>query len=602
MKPDSIELSTLLKGVYEGEIQLPEFQRSWVWDDEKIKSLVDSLIRNYPMGAVMLLENKREPMFKSRPVSGVKGKDEVFPEKLILDGQQRLTSLYNVLYSEKPVPINTPTEKKLYYYIDMKKAVESLQNNSAEDDIIISVGEDKIFKVGKNVVYDLSSAENEYKYNMFPLNRSLVQSRLDEWENNYFNYHDYGKEFVILFNSFKKNVTSQMSQYKMPSMIIEKNTSAVSVCQIFEKVNLGGVVLTIFDLLTARFAMHKKADGKTISLRDDWAEIASDENKKNIKAFCNKELLKLVKDTDFLTALTLLSTYKNSDGKVARCKREDILNLNHQDYLKYKDTLVKGFYEAEDFLNGECVYSAKFLPYSAQLIPLATIFAELILQKKDKDAAVKSKLRRWYWCGVFGEIYKSSQETHSANDVVQVMNWINNDIEPKMFSEISLNAHRILTLQRNSSAAYKGVMVLVMKNGANDFITGKAMDFTFFKHEGIDIHHIFPEKYCKDNNLPKEKWNCVVNKTPISDSTNREIGGKAPSKYLEKIESKHHVQNLDEILESHFADIQLCRANDFDGFIKSRATELLNAVEKLTSRKISERDGEEIIKLFGTEV
>ncbi len=605
MKPDSIELTDLLKGVHKGEIQLPEFQRSWVWDDAKIKSLIDSLMRNYPMGAVMLLENKRDqPMFKARAISGIEGQDNVIPEKLILDGQQRLTSLYSVLYSDKPVVLNSSKkEEKLYYYINMEKAINSLKNNSEEDDIIISVHEDKIFKVGKTVVYDLSSAENEYNYKMFPLNCSLVKSRLEEWENNYFSYHDYGKEFVQLFSTFKQNITNQMSQYKMPSMIITKDTPAFSVCQIFEKVNLGGVVLTIFDLLTARFAMHKKADGTTINLLEDWKYIS--ENKDNKKAFCNHELLKgdNVKNTDFLTALTLLATYKNSGGKVARCKREDILNLNHQDYLKYKDTLVDGFIEAKNFLNGECVYSTRFLPYSAQLVSLAAIFAELILQKKNNNADIKSKLRRWYWCGVFGEVYKSSQDTHYANDVVQVLNWINNNVEPKMFSEISLNAPRILKLQRNSSAAYKGVMILVMKNGAKDFITGKAMDFTTFNSETIDIHHIFPQKYCKDNNLPQEKWNCVVNKTPISYSSNREIGGDAPSKYLKNIEEKYNLHNvIGEIFESHFADVELCRKNDFDSFIKSRATKLLDEIEKLTSRKVSERDGEEIIKFFGEAV
>ena len=605
MKPDSIELTTLLKGVHKGEIQLPEFQRSWVWDDEKIKSLIDSLMRNYPMGAVMLLENNHEQsMFKARPISGTENQDKVFPEKLVLDGQQRLTSLYNVLYSEKPVEFNTSKKdkkEKLYYYIDMKKAVDAVQKNSDEDDIIISVHEDKIFKVGKTVVYDLSSAENEYKYNMFPLNCSLVQTRLNEWENNYFSYHDYGKDFVQLFSTFKQNITTQMSQYKMPSMIITKDTPAFSVCQIFEKVNLGGVVLTIFDLLTARFAMHKKADDSTINLLEDWKYIS--ENEDNKKAFCKRVLLKgdNVKNTDFLTALTLLSTYRNSGGKVARCKREDILELNHQDYLKYKDTLVDGFIEADNFLNGECVYSTNFLPYSGQIIPLATIFAELILQNKQKDNEIKSKLSRWYWCGVFGEVYKSSQDTHYANDVVQVLNWINNDVEPKMFSEISLNAYRILTFKKNSSrsAVYKGVMVLIMKNSAKDFITGKAMDFTTFNNEKIDIHHIFPQKYCKDNNLLEDKWNCVVNKTPISDSTNRIIKGDAPSEYLKKIEEKYNLQNLDERLKSHFADIELCRADDFDSFIKSRATKLLDAIEKLTLRKVSERDSEEITKLFG---
>ena len=60
------------------------------------------------------------------------------------------------------------------------------------------------------------------------------------------------------------------------------------------------------------------------------------------------------------------------------------------------------------------------------------------------------------------------------------------------------------------------------------------MDFTVYKSENVDIHHIFPKDYCEDKKLPKQKWNSIINKTPISYSTNRTIGGVAPSKYLIK--------------------------------------------------------------------
>jgi len=121
------------------------------------------------------------------------------------------------------------------------------------------------------------------------------------------------------------------------------------------------------------------------------------------------------------------------------------------------------------------------------------------------------------------------------------------------------------------------------------------------KSENVDIHHIFPKDYCEDNNLPKQKWNSIINKTPISYSTNRAIGGVAPSKYLSKIESRGQVDSatLDQYLESHWIDHQLCRADAFDQFILNRAKKLLDAIEAVTGRTITGRDSEDVISAFG---
>lgn len=97
-------LSDLLKDIRVGKIQLPDFQRPWVWDDVHIRSLLASVSRAYPIGAVMLLQTGgTEVRFKPRAVEGVSLLNGVKPERLILDGQQRLTSLYGALMSDAPV-------------------------------------------------------------------------------------------------------------------------------------------------------------------------------------------------------------------------------------------------------------------------------------------------------------------------------------------------------------------------------------------------------------------------------------------------------------------------------------------------------------------
>lgn len=88
-------LRELLLELKKGSIQLPEFQRGWVWKNEQIKELIASVIRQYPIGAVMLLETGGEVRFQTRLVEGLTFATSVpQPELLILDGQQRLTSMF----------------------------------------------------------------------------------------------------------------------------------------------------------------------------------------------------------------------------------------------------------------------------------------------------------------------------------------------------------------------------------------------------------------------------------------------------------------------------------------------------------------------------
>ena len=272
------------------------------------------------------------------------------------------------------------------------------------------------------------------------------------------------------------------------------------------------------------------------------------------------------------------------------------------EYKKYADLLTNGFIEAEKILQEERIFSSRDLPYTTQLVPLAAICSVLIDDKIIKIANVKNKIKQWYWCGVFGELYGSANETRFANDIVQVVEWINGGTElPKTYQESFFNPTRLLGLQTRQSAAYKGIMALILKCHSKDFISGREMDFAVYKSEYIDIHHVFPRAFCETNNYPKKKWNSIINKTPISYSTNREIGGAAPSKYLEKIKKKGQVESdvLDSYLTTHLIDPELLKTDDFDMFILDRAKKILDAIQNATGKIITGRDSEEVIEQFG---
>lgn len=587
MQTNDRQITELMKAVDTGSAQLPDFQRGWVWDDNRIKALIASITSNFPIGAAMFLEyGNADIRFKYRVIEGSPA-DRVVPAELILDGQQRITSMYSSLYSPKPVHTKTDKGKEIqrFYYIDIKKALDP---SCDRVDAIISVPETRkiMSNFGRKDVLDVSTPDLEYEKKLFPLNTILDSSKTFMWMQGYMAYHKNDPAIVKEWMDFQGKIIMAVFQYKMPVILLDRNTPKEAVCQVFENVNTGGVSLTVFELLTAVFAMDD------FELRKDWQS--------RYDKYFNGDILSVITATDFLTALTLLSSYKK--GGTVSCKKKDVLNLALSEYRKYADNLSEGFVEAEKILQEERIFVSRDLPYTTQLIPLAVLCTILAEDRKIKITNIKNKIKQWYWCGVFGELYGSANETRYVNDVVGVMEWINDDTKlPKTVAEAYFNPLRLLTLQSRLSAAYKGIMALILKNHSKDFISGREMDFTVYKAEGVDIHHVFPKDYCEKQRYPREKWNSVVNKTPISYSTNREIGGVAPGKYLDKIAQKGQVAVpvLDSYLESHWLNVTACRTDNFDKHIIERAKKLLDAIESAMGKAISGRDSQDVVDKFG---
>lgn len=588
MKTNDRPLTDLMIAVDSGSAQLPDFQRGWVWDDGRIKALILSVIHNFPVGAAMFLEYGNESIhFKHKPIEGSNANPDTEPDELILDGQQRLTSIYNALYSKNPVHTKTDKGKEIdrYYYLNIEKALDP---SADDDEVIISIPATRqvTSDFGRKIELDLSTRKDEFKHKMFPLNIILNSGVEQGWQNEYYAYYNYDPDVIRQFTELFSKIIMPTQKYAMPVILLDKETPKEAVCQVFENVNTGGVSLTVFELVTAIFAMDD------FRLRKDW------EDRK--EKYFSGDLLNTVTATDFLTAITLLSSFKA--GGTVSCKKKDVLALQLTAYKKYADDLCKGFSIAEKMLQEERIFSSRDLPYSTQLIPLAAICTVLMEENKIYTTTTKNMVKQWYWCGVFGELYGSANESRYANDIVQVIRWINDGGDlPKTVTDFFFNPTRLLGLRSRQSAAYKGIMALILKNHARDFISGAEMDFSTYSNEKIDIHHIFPKDYCIREGYKESKWNSIVNKTPISASSNREIGGVAPSIYLGKLEKKGSVtpSDLDSYVETHWIDHDLLRNDRFQDFIIDRAKKLLNAIEQATGRTISGKDSDEVKQEFG---
>ena len=594
------KLEDLLRMVEEGSAQLPEFQRSWVWDNSKICKLIESISSGFPMGAAMFLEAGGDSIrFKCRTFTGVNLAANVSPEWLVLDGQQRLTTLFQVFKSRKPVETRLETDKDKivyrYYYLDIQKCLDS---NADRLEAIVSVSDKKKItsEIGRKIELDLTTPEKEYEQLMFPLNLVFSHNDVDDWRYEMENFYERDDKYRSMFKEFSAKVIRPIQEYVIPVIQLTKNTSKEAVCQIFENVNTGGVPLTVFELVTATFAADEH------DLRADWNGIKKSFKEKNL------DVLKDVSGDNFLAAMTLLTTYQKSlEGKGAvSCKKRDILKLDINEYKANRELLISGFESAASFLVHQGVYRDNDLPYTTQLVPLAAIFA-FDNAKKDNRAFMlatnKDLLAKWYWCGVFGELYGGANEARFALDIADVFKWIKNGDVPDTVSRSSFAPTRLLSMQTRNSAAYKGVMAIIMQDSPLDFMSGEKMDVAKYLDEDTDIHHIFPQAYCEKQKYPSKKWNSVVNKTPIYASSNRSIGGRAPSDYLKTMRNK----GLDEsiivaAISSHKINYEYLSKNVFDEYFVDRAKRLLDRIEKAMGKVINGRDSEETIKEFGVKL
>ena len=244
--------------------------------------------------------------------------------------------------------------------------------------------------------------------------------------------------------------------------------------------------------------------------------------------------------------------------------------------------------QAAKFLHMQHIYRIFDLPYQSQIVPLAAVIADI--GEAWEHEANRAKLVRWYWNGVFGELYGSAVESRIARDFMELPAWLAGGPEPSTVSETIFRADRLKTMRMRLSAAYKGVNALLMREGARDFRSGQKFDHTVFFGENVDIHHIFPQDWCKKQGFKPAVYDSIINKTPLSFRTNRIIGGVAPSEYLAKLENGDKTtppierDRQDGYLRSHVIEPTLLRSDDFSAFLADRQKRLLALIEQATGK------------------
>ena len=307
-------------------------------------------------------------------------------DAFLLDGQQRLTSLYQSLRHEGPVDTHDNRGKrriKRWYYIDMLAAMDPQVGD--REDAIVSVPEDKkeTRNFGREVIRDLSSRELEYEQHMMPTERLLDNSL--SWLFGYVGHwngrddeHPDGGGFSF-YERFNQYVMSQFSEYSLPVISLDKETPKEAVCTVFEKVNTGGVTLSMFELVTASFA----AQDENLSLREDWGA------RRNHLHSAFGSYYRVSEETSSCRLWPCLTTQKRrleaDRGRTSLrivyrrsiAGRTTSLSLEVSDYHEWADRVEKGFLEAAKFLHSQFIFTRYDVPYNTQLVPLAALYVEL---------------------------------------------------------------------------------------------------------------------------------------------------------------------------------------------------------------------------------
>lgn len=547
-------LKELLAEIHGRTTALPDFQRDFVWDPSATQELIVSIANNYPAGSILRVrDTKRE--FAAREFQGAPKLDGHSHTFLLLDGQQRLTSLYQAFYGVG----------EHRYYLDLRKLLKG-------DDF-----EDALFHLRARAKRATSLQEFEVQAAELVLPLSVLQGGEGgslKWILRVTSPMQPEERMRLLdeLTGLNARWIQTIDDYHFPVVTLSDKTETSALCTIFETLNRTGVKLTVFELLTARFWPQN------ISLRELWdaAQKRLSGGQPIIKEF-------EVDPYYILQAIALASR------KSPSCRRSDVLELAPADITEWWPKVVEGLTRGLEILQDDCkVVLPKWLPYQTMLAPLAAVLARVSVPKTPTAGAQRAMLKRWFWCAVFGQAYESAPNSQSAKDVVELLSWLAGGPPPETVRLFRFDPKALRDVTPRQRAVYRGVICLVLGSGtgARDFHTQAVITRKVMTDQGIDDHHVFPAGFLesKKGTTSARERDCVLNRTLIDRTTNQIISDRAPSDYLAEIRKTPGFP-FDAVLLSHClptgADSPLLR-DDYEAFLTWRQNRLWQEIQRVT--------------------
>jgi len=539
-KANPERLLTIISDAYQAKVVVPEFQRSFVWGRDNITELLASILQGYFIGTLLMLDTPAsKAMFPFRTIEGLeKVNSDARPEqhqtvRLVLDGQQRITSMFYALYSPDIPLRGSKYPHKFFLSLD-----EALDGNFDEAVVGISARDRR----------RLAEAEKLVKnHRVLPFTILRDSNTFYRWlysEQQVWKDEESRRAIEILYQ--------RLQNFMIPVVSLSPETGTNNIVNIFERINRTGVNLSLFDLVGARLYP------KGIRLRDLWAAF----NRKH------NAITEIVRPEFLLKVIAILR--ENEPRKGNLLKMLDGLDT---------ETFKTCWKQAEVAIEEACTRIRKCygaldkarIPYTTMVVPLAVLLHKL--KETRASEGTYRKVDRWYWASVFTQRYDSAVDTKSYQDVRDVLKWVKEDVIPDWLSDATADSVD-LAVDESRSAVYRGVMCLIVLQGADDFLTGQPADLNTCQDDHIFSRDIYNEDYPVD---------IILNRTLISKETNNRKRAKRPSQFLEECLLGHEQdeKRLLDTLRTHFITrdaYEALKKDDFEAFIKHREVALREAI------------------------
>jgi len=353
INPTAVKIDKLIARVADGDIKIPAFQRRFVWDQEQVIELLDSIYRDYPIGS-LLLWNSDEKLKATRNICGfdIPDRPSSYPVNYVLDGQQRLSAIYAVFCKDRTRTTSDDEDPSLDIF-DIHFDLDS-----------------QIFRAGSDLVNG---------NHCFPLQALLELTA----------FLNALKQIPEKYHDAVKALHSQFSNYEVPVVTVTKRSKA-EVGTIFERVNSTGTELSTLDLLIAW------TWSEDFLLKEEIAELLDTLEGKRFGKLPDKTILQC------LSAIIVKSTTTKS-----------ILNLDpeqvHGNFAKLVDSMER----AIDFLSTQLHASKDFLPHVQQLIPLTFFFSKTT----NASGEQLTWLKQWFWKTTFSRRYSAQTDEKMDADI-----------------------------------------------------------------------------------------------------------------------------------------------------------------------------------------
>ncbi|MEN9979740.1 MAG: DUF262 domain-containing protein [candidate division WOR-3 bacterium] len=529
-----MRISELMSRVYNGEVVIPEFQRSFIWEPEDIRELLVSVIGGYHIGTMLVIRLSTEDSpFRLRLIEGVREVNNdariATTVTVILDGQQRTTALFYALHGPD-LPLKG--RKNPYrFYLDLGKALAGDWN----DAVIAAVSANRR-RIQNDYIIPFTLLFQRGYFDIGSLTQKIYNMRFDN--------EALGK-IINLVNNF---VNREIYTIEPPQVSVDLEWIA----ETFERINRTGVPLSIFELLTARLYKYN------IKLRDMLEDAKS-----------KYEFARIIPEEYILKVVALIRNLE--------LKRRNLLELAPQnfesdwrtacDYLNKAYNRMKNDYGIINF--------NKWAPYTTMIVPLAGIlyYCSKVHPQRHNAMPDYEKIDKWYWISVFDNRYDQAVDTTSHQDYINMQNWFNdNNNVPEALRKFDIRTVEIDT-DKQSSAIYRGIMNLVILKGALDFHSGQR---PHFEPDKVEDDHIFPKSVYGESR--------IANRTLIAD--NRHKINKKPSEYFGEKLNLLGEDRLVQILESHLIprDALSDLLNDnIQSFMDKRKNTILAEIKRRTA-------------------